>query len=826
MNYSRNLAAPLRTNPGNRALPRSPFFPLALLLAFALAPGARARTPGPIKVDQPTRAGVNESYGKLPLSFEANQGQQDQPVKFLCRGSGYNLFLTNHEAVLVLTKSEKPAPAKKTTHPTLAQKKPKRQSTVLRTQFVAANPAAKVTGEEELPGKINYLLGKDSSKWRTGVATYAKVRYEQVYPGIDLLYYGNQRQLEYDFVVAPGADPARIRLKLAEARKMYVNGHGQLVVQTAGGDVRWNKPEIYQEVDGQHRSVQGKYVLRAGHELGFAVADYDTARPLIIDPTLVYSTYLGGSGQEDAKGIAVDTSGHAYVLGGTFFGDFPTTAGAFQTTYGGQGDVFVTELNPAGSGLVYSTYLGGSDSEYARGIAVDTSGNAFVTGITFSSDFPTTPGAFQTTLGSGDVDAFVTELNPTGSGLVYSTYLGGSFYDESDGIAVDTSGHAYVTGFTDSNDFPTTPGAFQTTNHPNGIYSDDAFVTELNPTGSGLVYSTFLGGSVIDRGYGIVVDTSGNAYLTGLTYSSDFPTTAGAFQTTLSGGLDAFVTELNPTGSGLVYSTYLGGSFDTAGYGIALDTAGNAYVTGITGSQDFPTTAGAFQRTFGGIIDAFVTKLNPTGSGLIYSTYLGGSAYETENGIAVNTSGNAYVTGLTYSTNFPTTAGAFQTTFAGGDDDAFVTKLSPTGSHLLYSTYLGSSDEENGSGIAVDTSSNFYVVGTTDSSAFPTTPGAFQTTYGGGNDAFVAKFGATTTHCQIVVVAEKQHGGPGKFAVKLHWTGASSQRVKIIRDPPGDVIATTAQNPYTDSITKRGTYTYSVTDKAGNCSNRVTVTFP
>ena len=264
---------------------------------------------------------------------------------------------------------------------------------------MAANPDAKVTGEDELSGKINYLIGKDSSKWRTAVAIYAKVRYEQVYPGIDLVYYGNQRQLEYDFVVAPGADPARIRLKLAGARKMYVNGQGQLVFQTAGGDVRWNKPEIYQEVDGQRRSVPGKYVLRAGHGLGFAVAAYDTAKPLIIDPTLVYSTYLGGSSFDEGFSIAVDNSGNAYVTGFTGSSDFPTAAGAFQTTYGGIFNAFVTKLNPTGSSLVYSTYLGGSGGDEGYGIAVDTSGDAYITGIAGSSDFPTTAGAFQTTLG-------------------------------------------------------------------------------------------------------------------------------------------------------------------------------------------------------------------------------------------------------------------------------------------------------------------------------------------------------------------------------------------------------------------------------------------
>ncbi|MGH8092193.1 MAG: SBBP repeat-containing protein [Chthoniobacterales bacterium] len=801
----------------------SPAFTAIALACFALAPGARAETPGPSKVDQATRARVNESYGKLPLSFEANQGQQEQAVKFLSRGSGYNLFLTNREAVLVLTKAEKPVPAKKGTHATVAQKQPKRQSSVLRTQLVAANPAAKVTGEEELAGKINYLIGKDPSKWRTGVATYAKVRYEQVYPGIDLVYYGNQRQLEYDFVVGPGADPARIRLKLAGARKLSVDAQGQLVVETAGGGVRWKRPEIYQEVDGQHRSVKGKYVLRRGHELSFEVAAYDTAKPLIIDPALVYSTYLGGSGVDEGKGIAVDTSGDAYVVGDTFLGPFPTTAGAFQTTSGGEVDVFVTKLDPTGSGLVYSTYLGGSDTEYARGIAVDTSGNAYVTGLTLSSDFPTTAGAFQT-INHGAYDVFVTELNSTGSGLVYSTFLGGSDYDEGDAIAVGTSGDAYVTGFTDSDDFPTTPGAFQTTNHPNGIYTDDAFVTELNSTGSGLVYSTYLGGYEIDRGQGIAVDTSGNAYVAGLTYSDDFPTTAGSFQPTLNGGLDAFVTKLNPTGTGLIYSTYLDGSFYAEGDAIALDPSGNAYVTGLTASSDFPTTAGAFQTTYGGVQDAFVTKLNPTGSGLVYSTYLGGSSADYCYGIAVGTSGNAYVTGDTFSSDFPTTAGAFQTTY-GGDEDTFVTELNPTGTGLIYSTYLGGSSGDVVFGIAVDTSGNAYVTGSTSSSDFPTTAGAFQTTYGGGDDAFVAQFN-TTPECQIVVMAQKHRAGPGQFAVRIYWIGATSHKVRIFRNPPGGVIATTAQNPYTDSTTVGGIYTYSVTDRAGHCSNQVTVTLP
>jgi hypothetical protein len=766
---------------------------------------------------------VNESYGKLPLSFEANEGQQDQAVKFLSRGSGYNLFLTNHEAVLVLTKSEKPAPAaaKKATHAALTQKKPKRQSSVLRTQLVAANPAAKVTGEEELAGKINYLIGKDPSKWRTGVSTYAKVRYEQVYPGIDLVYYGNQRQLEYDFVVGAGADPARIRLKLAGARKMYVDGQGQLMVQTAGGGVRWNRPEIYQEVDGQHRSVQGKYVLGAGHELGFAVAAYDMAKPLIIDPTLVYSTYLGGSASDEDGGIAVDSSGNAYIAGCTQSSDFPTTAGAFQTTYGGGEDIFVTEINPTGSGLVYSTYIGGSAGDEGKAIAVDTSGNAYVTGMTFSDDFPTTPGAFQpTTPYFHSYHAFVTALNPTGAGL-YSTYLGGDYLDFAAGIAVDTSGHAYVIGTTGSTDFPTTVGAFQRT-YGGGNY--DAFLTVFNSTGTGLIYSTYLGGSGYEEGEGIAVDTSGHAYITGITDSSDFATTAGALQTTyISLYANVFVAEFNPTGSDLVFSTYLGAGTYAEGKCIALDTSGNAYVSGLAESG-FPVTAGAFQTTFsGGCYDAFITELNPTGSGLLYSTYLGGIDLDQVRGIAVDTSGNAYVSGFTRSSDFPITEGAFQTILGG--EDAFVTEINPSGTGLVYSTFLGGSSSDQGFGMAVDTSGNFYVTGFAQSSDFPTTAGAFQTTIGGPVSAFVAKFSTGST--PPLVLTATGHVVNGMKLVRLAWTRATSDYIFVGRN--GHKIAEVPNRVglFTDTLTSAGVYTYSVREVGGlkRFSNKVRVKF-
>jgi hypothetical protein len=605
-------------------------------------------------------------------------------------------------------------------------------SDVLRSRFVGANPEPQVIGLDALAGTSNYFIGSDPSQWHTGIATYGRVEYQNLYPGVDLVYYGDQRQLEYDYVVAPEADPGVIKLAIDGAESMALDGQGDLVLHASGGDVLEHAPVVYQEVGGIRQPVSGRFVLGGDGQVGFAVGAYDPSLPLVIDPVLSYSTYLGGPGT-GGLGITVDAAGNAYVTGGANSAGFPTTAGAFQTTYsGGLDDAFVTELNPTGTALVYSTYLGGTDFDYGFRIAVDAVGNACVTGFTDSADFPTTTGAFRTTYGGND-DAFVAKLNATGTALVYSTYLGGAGLDRGADIAVDASGDAYVTGTT-SGGFPTTAGAFQRAFR--GVY--DAFVAKLNPTGTALVYSTYLGGTDNDQAFGIAVDTFGAAYVTGETHSTGFPTTPGAFQTSYGGGYDAFVTELNPTGTALVYSTYLGGTGDDVGRGIAVDGAGNAYVTGYTDSADFPTTAGAFQAAFGGGYDAFVTKLNATGTALVYSTYLGGTHWDEGWGIAVDAVGDAYVTGYTESTDFPTTTGAFQTTFGGGD--AFVTKLNATGTALVYSTYLGGVGHDEGDHIAVDAAGNAYVTGFTSSPDFPTTPGAFQTSNRGYGDAFVAKF--------------------------------------------------------------------------------------
>ena len=686
--------------------------------------------------DHAASAQVRERYGNLPLSFEANHGQSDSTVKFLSRGSGYSLFLTSTEAVLVLSQSEADESRTASRVARTAVRARHRKSAVVRMTLVNANPHAQATGRDELPGKSNYFIGNDPAKWRTNIPTYAKVKYEGVYPGVDLVYYDTQGQLEYDFVVAPGADPRLVTLAFEGAREVHIDARGELVLDVEGSEVRQHKPVVYQEVAGVRQAVAGRYVMKGTRQVGFRVATYDPSRPLIIDPVLVYSTYLGGSGFDLSYRIAVDGAGSAYVTGETASTDFPTTAGAAQTTYaGGTWDVFVTKLDATGSARLYSTYLGGSFSDTGAGIAVDAAGSAYVTGNTGSTDFPTTAGALQATHAGGFQDAFVTKLDATGSGLVYSTYLGGSSADFGRrGIAVDGTGSAYVTGETHSIDFPTTAGAVQPTNA--GEF--DAFVTKLDATGSGLVYSTYLGGSSPELPDDIAVDGAGSAYVTGFTESTDFPTTAGAAQTTSAGGREAFVTKLDATGSARLYSTYLGGSSDDDGFAIAVDATGGAYVSGTTTSTDFPTTAGAVQPTNAGEFDAFVTKLNATGSGLVYSTYLGGTSLDYGYGIAVDGAGSAYVTGLTSSTNFPTTSDAIQTTNAGFND-AFVTRLNAAGSGLIYSTYLGGSGGEGGVGIALGAGS-VYLTGHASSTNFPTTPGAAQTTFAGGTvDGFVAK---------------------------------------------------------------------------------------
>jgi Bacterial Ig-like domain (group 3)/Beta-propeller repeat len=697
---------------------------------------------------------LQQTYGQLPLSFEVNEGQTASQVRFLSHGFGSTLFLTENSAVLSLTSVSPSSVARSPLQNPINSTDNGPSATdgvAIAMNLIGANRNATVAGLDKQAGITNYFIGNDPSQWHTNIPNYSKVEYQSVYPGINLVYYGNQQQLEYDYQLAPGADPSQIRFAVQGAESLALDAQGNLVLNTGIGDVCEHAPVIYQQIAGVQMPVSGQFLLLGNNEVGFQVGAYDASKPLVIDPVLSYSSYLGGNSADEGLAIAVNGSGNAYVTGYTNSTNFPTTTGAFQTSNSGIANVVVTELSSDGTGLVYSTYLGGSGYAYGLGLALDGSGNAYVTGFTESTNFPTTSGAFQTT-SNGTYQAFLTKLNASGTGLLYSTYLGGSGFDKAWAIAVDSSGNAYVTGNTTSTNFPTTSGAFQTS-HASDSGSTDAFVTKLNASGTALVYSTYLGGNSGDYGNGIAVDASGYAYVTGETLSTNFPTTTGAYQTSHasdSGNYDAFVTKLNASGTGLIYSTYLGGNSGDVGNGIAIDGSGNAYVTGNTNSTNFPTTTGAYQTSSGGDNDAFVTKLNASGTSLIYSTYLGGSNYDGAVGIAIDTSGNAYVTGQTGSTNFPTTSDAFQAAL-GGVADAFVTELNASGTGLIYSTYLGGSSLDVGQAIAVNSSGNAYITGSTYSTDFPTTTGAFQASHasdGGLLDAFVANFDflpATTT---------------------------------------------------------------------------------
>ncbi len=709
-----------------------------------------------------------DRYGRLPLSFEANRGQTDRRVKFLSRTSGYSLFLTGDEAVFALSGSK--ADTKKTKTkiagsdlalpPGMAAPK---AGGVLRMNLLHANAAAKVTGEDELPGTSNYFIGNEPAKWRTNVPTYAKVKYEGIYSGIDLVYYGTQRQLEYDFIVAPGADPRRIAFDVRGAKRVSWDEHGDLVLkmEVGEGEIRLPKPVVYQKKEnGARQQIAARYAITGTNRVGFEVADYDASRPLYIDP-LVYSTYLGGSSTDLGYGIAVDSAGNAYVTGYTYSADFPTKD-PLHAAYSGAADVFVSKLNAAGA-LVYSTYLGGAANDYGSAIVVDSAGNAYVTGSTNSVGFPTV-NALQPT-NAGGFDAFVSKISPTGSALVYSTYLGGSGIDQGYGIAVDSAGNAYVTGITNSTDFPT-----ENPLQPANAGGYDAFVFKISPTGSALVFSTYLGGGGLDEGTGIAVDNAGNAYIIGSTSSTNFPT-MNALQPANGGPNAAFVTKLNSGGTALVYSTYLGGSGYDSGGGIAVDGAGNTYVAGQTSSADFPTK-NPLQPAYAGSGDAFVTKLNSGGTALVYSTYLGGSGNDYSRSITVDNSGNAYVTGLTCSTDFPT-KNPVQAKYRGGTGqncgDAFVSELNPAGSALFYSTYLGGRGIDQGSAIAADSAGNAYVTGYTDSTSFPTR-NPLQAAYGGNYDAFVAKIDTRV----VTTTTLSSSSNPSAYGQPVNFTAVVS----------------------------------------------------
>jgi uncharacterized repeat protein (TIGR01451 family) len=794
-----------------------------------------------------THAKVNIDFGKVPLSFEANRGQTDARVDYLSRGKGYTLFLTRGQAVLRLEKDS-----------------------LLRMKLKGASGTAAASGVDRLPGVANYFQGHDPSQWRTRIPTYQKVKYTGVYPGVDLVYYGNQGRLEHDFIVAPRADPSTIVLTF-EGVQPRIDRQGDLCLTIDGRELQFQKPVVYQSAyqagGGGKQIVEGRYRLD-GNTVRFELGTYDHSRELVIDPLLVYGSYLGGSGEDYGTGIAVDSQGSAYATGWTTSTNFPTEnpiQGGLSGTY----SVYVSKFNAAGTALIYSTYLGGSlggAQSFAYDIAVDSKFNAYVAGTTNAPDFPVTGGAYQTVCaaifnGTTTVpgcdsfggNGFLTKIDSNGSALAYSTFLGGNSGSAIiNGVAVDSAFEAYVTGYEEEGCgvggspyctvFPTTSGALMAGNWL--CCNPYAFISKFDDLGANLLYSSLYGSLTptpnpdtcttactqnTTEAQAIAIDTAGDAYITGWTQDGNLPVTTGAFQTTakpILGSSDpinyyaiegerGFVAKFDPTQSGtasLIYASYLGGTTPGDDYatGIAIDAKGDAYITGSAGSPDFPTTKGAFQRTCyspGGAecFTAFITKFNPNGTGLVYSTMLGdqadgdgASVYAGR--IRVNSSGDAFVAGVTGS-GFPL-ENPISTT-----GSAFLTELNPTGTALLFSTYFGGTYVFGGQfptvALALDPVNSVYLTGTTGGD-FPVTPTAFQQNSGGGEDAFVAKIATADADVQVTNSAPKTvaTGADLTYTITAGNNGPDTA--------PGVVV--------TDTVPAGSTFV-SVTTSAGTCKS-------
>jgi hypothetical protein len=767
----------------------------------------------------------NTDYGRLPLAFEENRGQTDRNVRFLARAGGHSIFITGDKAMLALRDGE--------------------DSAAVSIQLSKTRRSAEQRAESPLAGYSNYYIGNDPSKWVQGVPNFGRIRVAGIRRGIDLVYYGTQGQFEYDLDIAAGADASDLVLHIEGAQSLRVDGAGDLLIHTAAGDLRQRAPVAWQEVGGRKRPVTVRHVLRGGRDVLLRVGRYHRNHPLTIDPVVSYSTNLGGSGGELVSSIAVDGFGYAYVTGYTSSADFAVTSGSYH----GSEDAYVAKINPAGTALVYATYVGGSQADYANAIALDGSGNAFITGWTYSSDFPIAFGGTSSYVASKD--AFVARINSSGV-IAASRYLAGSGSIGS-GIAVDPNGDAYVAGSTASSAFPTTAGSLMTTK-PTGS-STTGFVVKMDSS-LNIIYGTYLGGGGTDLPAGIAVSSIGQVYVVGSTTSANFPTSNGVYQSTYKGAGDAFVTELNAQGSAVVYSTFLGGSSSDQATAIALGGAGTAYVTGLTESMDFPTTAGAFSTSkpnSSSNENVFVTKLNAGGATLGYSTYLGGTTYfnDLSTGIVVDSSERAYVLGTTSATNFPTTPGSLKSQqsnqfFSG--QDLFLTEFNPTGTSVVYSTFFGTASDETAGGVALDGNGGVYITGRTNSPTFPTTATALQPSSKesqGNYSGFVTKIDfSSSVLCNIVLssnsVSLSGRGGTGSFT----FTVASGCPWEITSDSfitvgaphggfgNGTVNYTVAQNQSTyfgetgtitvnGGVLTAGTNILTVNQAAGSCTDPV-----
>jgi hypothetical protein len=741
---------------------------LAMLLAQPLARSKPVAAP-------------DDRFGRLPLLFEQQGAEADGA--FFCHSPGFGLVLRPTEVRVGF--SSAPSTNCRGRGSPADSAIPEAPLTSVRIGLKGASPAAKARGQDPSSTQVNYLVGNDPGQWQVGVPTFGRVRFEAVYPGIDVVYYGTQRQLEYDFVVQPGTCADAICLEFEGGGALRVDADGDLMLDAGGRAVRFKKPVAYQEKDGQRREVPSWYRLddAVPGRVRFGLGDHDAGLPLVIDPVLAYGTYLGGTGFDRAWSVVVDAAGCAYVAGETYSRDLPVTnafAPAFSGTVIGSvapRDAFVAKLGPGGTNLLFATYLGGLGDDVAFDLALDREGNIWLTGATYSSNFPTTldalqPGLHPTVWYGSEYDAFVTRLGAGGSNLLYSTFLGGSGNDNGLSLAVDPDGQVVVAGFTTYPDFPTVG--------PVSAYSgggSDAFVAKLTADGRSLIYSVFLGGVGPDHAENLAVDPAGQPVVVGWTYSSDFPVTNALQPQYLGDGAEGFITKLSADGQSRLFSTFLGGSGDDFIYGVALDTATNVYVTGSTTSTNFPTLSGLSATNSGGS-DVFVAKLDAGGTHLIYSTYVGGDTSDEAWGIAVDGSNTAWVAGHTLSTNFPT-AQPLQAA-SGGADDGFLFALDPSGTVLGFSTYLGGGFSDEPLALTLDAAGSAYVVGISYSTNFfpaGSLP-AFQSAPAGLGDAFVLKLLAGSARLRVEL-----SGGRLMFQWPTALSGFELQSTDALGDP-------------------------------------------
>ena len=768
-----------------------------------------------------TQGRIRASYAALPLAFEANQGQVDPSVKYVARGSGYRLFLTSKQAILtlpargrnsevrdmLLNKRRGVSGVKAMLKKRVLSGQKASSMAVVRMNLLGANPHSELTAENRQPGVVNYFRGNDPSKWHSNIALYGKVNYRNVYPGIDLAFHGAAQQLEFDYVVSPGANAAPIALSIEGAQSMRVDEAGDLLLATSAGPVHLHKPVAYQSSasqsgtyqlnQGKRQPVDARFVLKSANTVAFELGSYDHTQELVIDPTVTYSTYFGGDGADYGISIAVDGSGNSYIAGATDSAGIP---GFLPPTIGGSFDTFVTKINSAGA-LQFTTEFGGSGDDFPGGIAVDGAG-IYISGTTDSSDFPVSVGAAQNAflggVADGNNDAYAVKLALTGA-FSWGTYIAGSDSDSGLAVAVDNTHNVYVVGETFSNDLGGAVGGVNplpsgsAVNLGSASGDDDGYIAILNPAGTAYTLVSYIGGSSGDLATGVALDASRDIFIAGETISTDLPVTAGVVQGqcgtdgTCNNGAsgpqdDAFVVSIAPGRTQYNYVTYYGGSGADDAFGITADASGEAYLTGTTASSNFPlsTVPAPFQNSLRGTTNAFLVQLNSAGSQTVFGTYLGGNGSDFGLGVTLDGPGDIYLTGQTSSSTFPTlnpTQAALS-----GNTDAFVTVFS-LNHQLLFSTYLGGGGDEDqfeGS-IGVDGSQKIYVTGDTDSGngttvVFPTTTGAIGTSFGGGScvngstsvpcpDAFVTSYGPATAPDFTLTASTPTAVSPGSSGV-------------------------------------------------------------